>query len=166
MAVGNVGHHVSALSFIQARDDLLKRIEESRSCGRDAAPYLAQLNTSTMEPAWIRECERQVAFSNDFAVKWLSNYMLKILHPEWTKQGLKSKARQIARNFTSADKRWSHGRMIGSDECIRIGLNIEDLKENDPIWENIFEIYTRCDYLLGNYSKTKIILTSDSLLIA
>lgn len=166
LAAGNVPHQISALSVIQARDELLSKVEECRSSGRDITPYLAQLNTSTMEPAWIRECERQVAFSNDFAIKWLSQYMLSRFHPDWTNRRLKAKARQIARNFTSADERWSHGRMIGPEECARIGLKVEYLEEDNPLWSNIFEIYTRCDYLLGNYDKVKIILTSDSLLVA
>jgi len=166
LAAGNVAHQISALSVIQARDELVKRIEECRSSGRDVTPYLAQLNTSTMEPAWIRECERQVAFSNDFALKWLSQYMLLRFHPDWTGRRLRAKARQIASNFTSADERWSHGRMIGPEECARIGLKVEYLEEDNPLWSSIFEIYTRCDHLLGQYGKVKVILTSDSLLIA
>jgi hypothetical protein len=166
IAVGNVFHQVSGLSVIQARDDILKKIEECRSSERDITPYLAQLNTSTMEPAWIRECERQVAFSNDFAMKWVPRYMLRRLHPRLTERTLKRKAERIARNFTSADKRWSHGRMIGPQECQKIGLNVEFLERDNPTWDAIFEIYTRCDNLLGSYDKRKVILTSDSLLVA
>ncbi len=166
ITVGNVPHSVSALSVIQERDELIRNTQRCQSTGKDMTAYLAQLNTSTMEPAWIRECERQVAFSMDFTKKWLSNHMLHKMHPDWSTQKLQAVARQIANNFTSANRRWTHGRMIGSEECTRIGLNIEYLDEDNALWANISELYTRCDYLLGHYGKAKVILTSDSLLVA
>ncbi len=166
ITVGNVAHSVSAISVIQERDELVRNTQKCQSTGRDMTAYLAQLNTSTMEPAWIRECERQVAFSMDFTKKWLSQHMLRKKHPDWTIQKLQAVARQIASNFTSANRRWTHGRMIGSDECNKIGLNIEYLDEDTTLWANIFELYTRCDYLLGHYGKAKVLLTSDSLLVA
>lgn len=164
--VGNVPQQISALSVIQARNAILKAITDCKAKGEDFTGYLAQLNTSTMEPAWIRECERQIAFSHDFTEKWLSKFMLKKMNPGWSDKQLKDKANEIAKSFTSADERWSHGRMIGREECKKVGLNVEFVEENTPLWQTIFEIYTRCDYLLGQVSRHKIILTSDSLLIA
>lgn len=166
ITVGNVAHSVSALSVIQERDELVRNTQKCQAAGTDMTAYLAQLNTSTMEPAWIRECERQVAFSMDFTEKWLSQHMLCKMHPDWSTRKLKAVARQIANNFTSANKRWTHGRMIGPDECGKIGLKIEYLDASTALWANIFELYTRCDHLLGRYSKAKVILTSDSLLVA
>lgn len=153
IVVGGNRQQVSAKSFIQAQKKLQTELEEASKKGENVSGYLQQLASSSMDPAFIYECQREVDFAIDFVQKKLPERMLKAKFPALTKKEREDKAKEIAENLTSTDSRFIHGRMIGAAECEQLGLNVINLSKNDPYWEKIFELYVRADVFLMINSK-------------
>ena len=151
--ISGVLQQISVQSFITAREKLLQELHKAKSEGKEYIGYLQQLASSTVEPAFIEECKRELKFSHDLVKKWLPQYMLKKKYLELNQEELEKKAVSIATNLSSADKRFSHGRMIGAQECNDIGLNIEILKKEDPLWNLLWEFYVRAEVFMMINSK-------------
>ncbi len=169
--IAGVMQQISGQSFIQARKDLLKDLQKSKNQGLDYTGLLQQLAFSSMDPAFILECEKEVEFSKDFVKKRLPEGMLKVKFPGLSLSQRKRKASSIARNLTSTDRRFIHGRMIGPAECSTLGLNIAELKQDDPYWENIFQLYVRAEVFMMINSKPdnqacKLFMDSNTHLLA
>lgn len=169
--VGGVLQQISAQSFIQARKKLLKDLQELRKKGQDTTGILQQLAFSSMDPAFILECEREVEFAKDFVKKRMPGGMLKEKFSSLSLTQRTRKASNIARNLTSTNKRFIHGRMIGPAECNTIGLNITELKQEDSDWEKIFELYVRAEVFIMVNSKpenqaSKLFIDSHTHLLA
>lgn len=151
--IGGVLQQISAQSFIQARKNLLKELQKLKTQKQDITGLLQQLAFSSMDPAFILECEKEVEFAKDFVKKRLPDGMLKNKFPSLTSSQRVRKASSIAKNLTSTNKRFIHGRMINPAECGTIGLNITELKRDDPDWEKIFELYVRAEVFMMINSK-------------
>lgn len=146
--IGGITQQLSAQSFISARDNLIEKLNEAKGKGEEYIGYLQQLSSSTVEPAFIEECKRELNFAIDLVKKWLPQHMLKLKNPGLITEQLDSKAVQIAKNLSSADVRFAHGRMIGPSECESLGLNILILQKEDPSWNLLWEIYLRAEIFL------------------
>lgn len=146
--VGGITQQLSAQSFISARENLLKELAEAKADKKEFIGYLQQLSSSTVEPAFIEECKRELNFAIDLVKKWLPKYMLKTKNPSWDLRKLKQTANTIAKNLSSAEKRFVHGRMIGPDESEQLGLGVTKLKKEDPVWNLLWEIYLRSEIFL------------------
>lgn len=164
LVAGGVVRRISAFSVIRARQELMREMTEAATSGTDFSGIVAQLTMSTMEPAFVGECQRMVDFSYDFASKSLRRWMLRNLNPEWNAQRIGAAARRIANNFLSSHQRFSHGRMIGPQECIEIGLNVNRLERDATRWLAIQELHARCDTMLAERDTNKIIFTQESIL--
>ena len=106
-----------------------------------------------MDPAFILECEKEVEFAKDFVKKRLPEGMIKNKFSSLSSTQRVRKASSIARDLTSTNKRFIHGRMIGPSECDSIGLNITELKRDNGDWGKIFELYVRAEVFLMINSK-------------
>jgi len=151
--VGGVAQQISAQSFIEARNSLLKEIQDGTKQGIDITGYLQQLASSSMDPAFIFECQKEVDFAKDFVRKHSPDRMLKHKSPKLSLKARKDKASAIADDLTSTDQRFIHGRMISPKECESIGLNVLELEKENPYWEKIFELYVRAEVFMMINSK-------------
>ena len=148
ISVGNVIQMVSGQSFIQAYETAQEKVREAVAVGESPVGYLQSLSASTMEPAFIEHCRRGVSFSQDIAAKFLPKYQLKA---KYKGEGLRPKqlrdrAEEAAQNLLSANIRFSHGRLIGAEEARNeVGLNVELLERDDPVWEAYWELYVRAE---------------------
>lgn len=157
ISAGGNPQQVSAQSFINARKQLFDDLQKAADEGKNTTGYLQQLASSSMDPAFIFECQREVDFAIDFAKKCLPEHMLKYKFPSLDRAKRKEKAVQIANDLTSTNIRFIHGRMIGAVECESLGLNIVRLEKEDPYWEKIFELYVRADVFMIINSKTNAV---------
>ncbi len=167
--ISGTPHQLSAQSFIDARDDLFKNLKKADD--KEKIGYLQQLASSTMEPAFINECQRQLNFAQDMVKKYLPDKMLQQKFPNKSDKWRRTKATFIAKNLTSANKRFEHGRMIGADECESLGLNIEKLGKDSNLWNLYWELYVRAEVLMMVNSKpdrvaVKLFIDETSQLLA
>lgn len=167
--IGGVTQQVSAQSFIDAREKLLKRLHKAKKKKEEYVGYLQLLSASTVEPAFIVECEREINFAKDFAKKWLPK-MLKNKYPSKSETEITNIAKKIAANLSSANTHFMHGRMIGMDECDNMQLNICKLNKEDPLWILLWELYVRAEVFLmtspsGDRPGAKLFMDSNAYII-
>lgn len=153
ISAGGMIQQISGQSFIQARKALLKELQQLSAQKLETSGILQQLASSSMDPAFILECQKEVDFAKDFAKKRLRDGMLKIKYPKLSLIKRSQKASTIAENLTSTDQRFIHGRMISPEECKSIGLNVKILSKEDLYWTRIFELYVRAEVFLMINSK-------------
>lgn len=166
IVVSGMPRHVSAISVIRARDNLIQKIEEERESNKNYAGYFQQL--SLIDPVFVEECIRGINFAIDFVMKWLPAYMLKDVDKR------EEIAKTIATNLAQLspqDDRFTHGRMIGAQEARKMGLKIDYLKKDDSLWNILWEIYLRSEvFLMLNNTKerniTKLFFDKSSFLLA
>ena len=169
--VSGVPQQISVQSFIDARRNLLNDLHGAKAKGQEFVGYLQQLTASTMEPAFINECEREIRFAIDLVKKWLPENMLKVKYPKESLKRRRLKANTIAKNLSSANTRFTHGRMISIDECQKIGLNVIELKKEDTFWNLLWELYVRAEVFMminskENQQTSKLFMDANSHLLA
>jgi len=150
ISVGNTIQFVSGQSFIQAYDAAQASVKAAIAAGDSPVGFLQSLSTTTMEPAFIEECRRGIEFSRDIAKKFLPKYQLPALHrargETRSASALRRRAARIAEDLLSAKARFSHGRLISAGEARDdVGLHIELLDREDPLWNEYWELYVRAE---------------------
>lgn len=159
ISVGGYLQRASAQSFIQKNKGILKDIQEAINNGTPYIGLLHQLSQSTMEPAFIEQCEKDIKFVQDLVKKWLPKYMLKKKYKEelnngtFTQNELENKADSIAKKLTSTEEYPIHGKIIDADECEKLGLQVKKINVEDGYWKLIFELYLRADLFMKNFSR-------------
>jgi serine dehydrogenase proteinase len=150
--VGGFTRPVSAQSFLDGQATMLKSIEEAQEKDASLIGYLQLLNAPEMSPAWIAEMRREIKFGQDLVAKLLKTHMLPRINRDLDARQLGAKASRIARDLSQANKRFNHGRMIGAQECRdQLGLDVQILDRDDPLWKLMWEIWVRMEIYLQTY---------------
>jgi len=83
-------------------------------------------------PSFIGDCEKAIKWSNDTVTKWLSTNML---------ESNPKQAADIVSHLSDHNETLSHERHIHRDECIKLGLNIISLEDDDELQDNILSAH-------------------------
>jgi ATP-dependent protease ClpP protease subunit len=121
-----------AQSFLDGLE-LIKKDVVSNNGQINAAffPLLSQL-----DPALLDYCTKTIERSKAFARKWLCNYMLKNDH---------AKAAAVAEKLADVRQYSSHGMVIDAAEAAKLGLNINQMPSDDPLWRLIWNLHLAYD---------------------
>jgi hypothetical protein len=103
--------------------------------------FLTQL--AGLNIPFIDEMENQIGFSKKTAVTLLNKYMLVPAHKKPTAR--KKNAETIAEKLLSKKLFPVHGHYINGQAAKDIGLRVELLDKDDPLWKLIWEYYIRCE---------------------
>lgn len=152
--VGGFTRFVSAQSFLDGQQETLDAVAQAQRDGKPVIGYLHLLSSPEMSAAWIEEMKREIKFGKDVVAKHLKKHMLPRLHPKVDARGLGRKATSIASNLSQANKRFSHGRMIGADEARQVGLDVEVLGRDDERWKVLWEIYVRMEIFIQTFPRS------------
>jgi hypothetical protein len=151
VVVGGMRRSVSAQSFLDGHAETLQRIADAQANNQPVIGYLQQLNAPEMSPAWIAEMKREIKFGQDLVAKNLRKHMMTRMHPDEPARRIGQRASRIARDLSQANKRFSHGRMIGAQESKDLGLDIEILSREDPLWTLMWEVWVRIEIFMQTY---------------
>jgi len=133
---GGIRRYVSAQSFIDARNELVKQYKELKAKNEDVTPTLQML--ASLDLPFTAHCESLMAFGRDVAKKLLSEHMMK------KKRDKKKKINNIVRELSSVKRFMVHGRQIdGIAAKNEFGLNVSLLGLNDKHWKIIWQYYNR-----------------------
>lgn len=121
-----------ARSFLDGLEQIKKSVDQEGRLNPVYYPLLSQL-----DPALLDFCDKAIKRSEQFAEKWLKKFMLRENH---------SLAREIARRLTDVDQYRSHGMVIDYQETKEMGLAVEVLSDDDPLWRQLWALYL--DYQL------------------
>jgi len=132
---------VSALSFVESRDKLMKEIEAATKHGKPTVGLVQQL--ASLNIPFTNEMEKWIGFAKDTAAKLLDNYMLRLKIPQAKLR--KKKAGQIAEKLLSKELFPVHGQFIDGPTAQKLDLEVDLLDRNEKLWELLWEYYIRCE---------------------
>lgn len=109
---------------------------------------------SKIDPTVVDICERSVADSEIFAIKWLKKHMLR--HD-------KKQAEKTAAKLSNAEEYLTHSKVIDyNDAKKRLKLNVQLIDKESDLWKLIWELYVRSQKYIAQGNLTKL-LSSNSL---
>jgi hypothetical protein len=150
--VGGLTRYVSAQSFLDGQKSVLTAVAKAQKKSEPVIGHLQLLNSPEMSAAWISEMEREIKFGKDMVSKHLKKHMLPRLLKGADARTLGQTATRIAGNLSQANRRFSHGRMIGAQECKdELHLDVEILPQDDERWKLIWEIWVRMEIFLQTF---------------
>jgi len=144
--IGGMVRFMSAQSFLDGQKSVLEGVAKAQKNNEPVIGHLQLLNAPDMSAAWIAEMERELKFGKDMVSKHLRKYMLPRIMKDADSRALGRAAARIADNLSQANKRFSHGRMIGAEESRdELKLDVQVLEKDDALWQTIWEIYVRME---------------------
>jgi hypothetical protein len=108
-----------------------------------------QLLLSKCDPAMLDQCKQALRRSREMAESLLKRGMLR--DGNWTEVG----------GVITDNKRWmsQHGAVIDSEDAQTMGLMVEYLEPNDPLWQAYWRLY--CEQRLAVSSDVPKLFESD-----
>jgi hypothetical protein len=77
------------------------------------------------------------------------------------------KADKVVKMLSSVKQHKVHGRLIdGQTARTELGLKVKMLAKDDPLWQNVWEYYTRSEINMGRANSPKMFETRHEMLIA
>lgn len=141
IVVSGMTQWVSAFAFVEARDKLMEQIADALKKKEPTVGLLQQL--AGLNIPFTDEMENQIGFAKKTAVELLDRYMLVPRFPG--KKGRVTKASEIAEKLLSKQLFPVHGYYIDGGTAKKLGLEVELLDKDDPLWKAIWEYYVRCE---------------------
>lgn len=132
---------VSAFAFVEARDKLMEQITEATKKKQPTVGLLTQL--AGLNIPFTDEMENQIGFAKKTAIALLNKYMLVPVHSNAAKR--KRNADAIAQKLLSKELFPVHGYYINGQTAKDMGLQVELLGKDDPLWTLIWSYYIRCE---------------------
>ena len=161
IAVSGVVQWVSALAFVETRDQLMTEIANAVAAGRPTIGQLQQL--AGLNIPFTHEMENAINFAKNTGATLLNKYMLRLRQDNAKKR--EEQANEIAEKLLSKQLFPVHGQFIDGATASKLGLNVEVLDKDDELWQKIWQYYVRCEVqmnipLQNNFIKTKLFESS------
>ena len=102
-------------------------------------------------PTLIGECEKAIQWSNEMTKEWLVTGMLKS-DPQKSQ-----KAEAIVKELSDHALTKSHARHLSAAKCKSIGMNIENLEDDQTLQEAVLSVHQSCIHTLSATPAFKII---------
>ncbi len=144
---------ISAAEYIRSYDGLMET--GTRGDVKRLEPIVQQL--SRYDDRYIEQLKSAQQLSEDISVKLLSSGMMKA----FSEDDIRSKIRP----FLVQEETASHGRMLAAKRTKMCGLNVELIDLKGELWDTIWELYVRSDWIVKRQSG-KIIESAQSALSA
>jgi hypothetical protein len=142
IVISGTTQFISALAFVESRDNLMKSIKEAIAKNEPIAGFQQQL--AGLNIPFTREMENQIGFAQKTAASLLERYMLVPKFPNARNRS--RKANQIAKKLLSKQLFPVHGHVISAQTAKKeLELEVEILLQNDPLWELIWNYYVRAE---------------------
>lgn len=157
IAVSGMTQWVSAFAFVEARDKLMEQIAEAIKKKEPTVGLLTQL--AGLNIPFTDEMENQIGFAKKTAATLLNKYMLVPVHKNAAKRQRNAEA--IAKKLLSKELFPVHGHYINGKAAKDMGLQVELLDKDDPLWNLIWDYYIRCEVQMNiplqpGHIKTKL----------
>jgi hypothetical protein len=115
-----------AQSFLDGLQEIVDRTGEG-----DLSPAYFPL-LDKLDPALIDFCRKALSRSEQFAERFLTDYMLR---------NDPAKAHTVAKDLNDVKKHLSHGAVINAERAAAMGLRIRFLPKDDDLWQAYWRLY-------------------------
>jgi len=107
-----------------------------------------QVIISKYHPTFLGSCKQAIQWSEEMVSKWLTNNMCAD-NPE--------KVKTILETFSNHKKQKSHSRHISKQECIDVGLKINNLEDDQKLQDAVLTTHHMFMHTFSNTNTVKII---------
>lgn len=141
---------LSAEEYVRSYDNLIDSASNGKV--RRIEPFLQQLNR--YDARFIEGLKSATKLSEDISIRLLQSGMMK---------GMKSAdIRKAIDVFLTQKITASHGRMIGWDVAQQCRLNINVIDLQTELWDDIWELYVRSDWVVTHGGRRKLLECAQS----
>lgn len=166
IAVSGVIQWVSALAFVESRDDLMRQIAEATTAGKPTVGLLQQL--AGLNIPFTHEMANWIGFAKKTAATLLDKYMLVTKFPQAPERI--EKANDVAEKLLSKQLFPVHGQFIDGATAQKLDLEVEVLDKEDDLWRLVWEYYIRSEVQMNiplqpPLIKTKLFESSGASLV-
>jgi ATP-dependent protease ClpP protease subunit len=127
--LGGIPAHGVVEEFSRAVDEVTKN---------PASTPIWQQIVAKYKPAFIGECEKAIAWSNEMTAEWLRSCMLKD-DPE-----CQEKIDRILLEMGDHSYTKSHARHLSMKKCKEMGLNVSVLEEKETLQDAVLSVHHAC----------------------
>jgi hypothetical protein len=138
-------HGVPAHGIVEEFSRACKECKSDQSKIPLWQPIIAKYN-----PTLIGECEKAIQWSNEMTKEWLLSGMLK------DDPGKDQKAEAVLKELSDHALTKSHARHLSAAKCRIIGLNIENLEDDQKLQEAVLSVHHACIHTLSATAAFKI----------
>lgn len=136
---------IPARSILRGFEALEKRMQEEKA--EALAAYLDLLKDYSLHLLEI--CKSAEALAKELAREWVSRYVLKCELDD-------PRVENIVSYFADYDKHKSHGRSIGRQQAIAVGLPVTKLERGTPLDKLVRSLHAQCNFFLNRTAFFKI----------
>jgi len=134
-------------------DAILAQFEEA---SKDIQQHPERLSVwipilSQMGPSLLVECTNAKELSRNLVREWLAKYMFRD-DPQ-----AKEKSETISSYLADHKNFLSHSKRVGMVDLVKLGVKVEDLRQNARLRNNVWELYCAIDITFSNSAACKII---------
>jgi hypothetical protein len=137
--VGNSPQWISAWTFIRARNQLQEKAQKAMASGENPTVYLQQL--AAIDPVFVAHCEQLMTFARQVVRKF-------VFRRQGESEFTQEAADKAVDFLCNVEEHISHGRLITAREIQKNSgpiLYVEELPENNDLWQLLWELYVRCE---------------------
>jgi len=167
VAVSGIVHFISALAFVESRDEIMIKITEATKANEPTGALMQQL--AGLNIPFTHEMQNQINFAEKTAIRLLEKYMLKATIK---KDGdREKKAKEIAKKLLSKQLFPIHGHFINANNAKNdLELSVDIIDRTDDLWKLIWEYYIRAEIQMNipqapNTVKLKLFESADQSLV-
>jgi hypothetical protein len=131
-----------AHSFLAGFEEIKEATQKAGELSPAYYPLLEKL-----DPALLEFCRTSIKRAEQFAANWLKKYQCK---------DDEKKAEKIAAHLGDVNRFRSHGAAINAKEAREIGLEVDELEHDDPLWEAVWRLWCEFDLALRQGSLSHI----------
>ncbi len=131
-----------AQSVLDGFDAIYEEVQKTGNINQAYVPLLATLN-----PTLLDVCKKAIDRVRAFGESWLPRYMC---------GNDQQKANRIVNRLLDVSRYLSHGQIIDANEAKDIGLSVDYLEPDDPLWKLIWEYYCRAELFLRTTQQFKL----------
>jgi len=143
---------VSAQSFLDEFETIKQEVAATGTLSAAYFPLLEGINIG-----FIGLCRNSMDRSKQFAMKWLKQHMLRIGEYEPMEEPDRDQlAAKIAESLCAVKTWLTHGAVIDADETKKLGIRVNYLEPEDPLWQMVWYLHCCYSVLFRTQGVTKI----------
>lgn len=136
---------ISADEYVNSYEDLMDKAISGKAKRLEA--LIQQL--SRYDARYIQQLKSAQSLSESISVKLLKSGMMA--------KNTETKIKEKIKKFLVHKQTGSHGRMISAEEAQKLGLNIKTIELKSELWQNLWELFIRADWVVSGTHSLKIL---------